>query len=69
MFKCLDFVGIQSWMTLHLTSLKKKEKEIIITLLNKYKKGAITKVFTPLHPLAFSLVETMSLHYLGILPP
>lgn len=69
-FKCLDFVGIQSWVTLHLTSWRKNRKGIIIALLNKYKKRPLQKVFTPLHPPAFSLAETMSLHYLTvILPP
>lgn len=68
-FKCLDFVDIQSWMTLHLTSLKKRKRNHH-RFAEQIQQGVITKFFTPLQPLTFSLAETMSpLIWLLSFPP
>lgn len=62
-FKCLDFVDIQSWMTLHLTSLKKIKRNHH-RFAEQIQQGVITKFFT------FSLAETMSpLIWLLSFPP
>lgn len=71
-FKCLAFAGIQMLddFAPNKFNKRKKEKRTHHRFAEQIQKGAITKVFSPLHPPASSLAETMSLHYLAvILPP